>query len=474
MKSIRRQLTAGVAAVCALLLAASGTLAWLVVRESLLRQFDASLRARAAFIQANIEEEDGELELDLELEPSAPAAHGSAPVFFQAWSADGASRLKSESLGFLQLPLLEAPARASSAAPPGAVNLTLPDGTPIRAVVARFDAKGDKHGLFQNSILVTARSTQSIQSTLRLLLWVLAGTGAVALTFVAPLIRWVLHRGLRPLDELARRTAEIDAEDLATRLPEEGNPQELRPVVNRLNGLLARLEASFARERRFSSDVAHELRTPVAELKALAELALSWPDQATPESFGQVRDIAREMQEVIERLTLLARAEAGTQAVSAETVALDALVEDIAARLAAEAQHRQIHLELNVQPVSRQTDASLLKMLISNLMGNAVRHSPAKTTVQVRLDQASLVVRNPAPDLSPEDVPQMFERFWRKDEARAGYGHSGLGLPLARTLAGLLQCSIEPALADGVLEMRVRLMPPLSSAKHDSTKQDVV
>lgn len=458
MSSIRHQLTLGLLGATGLLLALSGVLVWLLVQRALLRQFDSSLRGRAILLQEAVEEEDGMLELELNLEPLAPAGEGIVPTLFQAWSEAGESALKSESLAGQSLPRLEVPAGESLTAPS---KHTLADGTRIRAVAARFDAKDDKRGLFRNVTMVTARSTQGIDSTLRLLSWVLAGTGGAALAVLVLIIRLVLARGLAPLGVLAARTSAIDVRQLHQRLPEEDTPSELRPVTARLNELLARLEDSFERERRFSSDVAHELRTPVAELKALGELVSAWPDEATPAAFAQVSAIAGEMEEVIARLTLLARSESGDQAISLEETAVDALVAEVTDRFLERAHQRGLVVESRLQPLRRRTDPALLRMIVSNLVGNAVHHAPGSSTIEIRLDADGLSVRNQAPGLSAEDMSRLFERFWRKDAARTGYGHAGLGLALAKSLAELLGDKLSGHFSQsGVLELRLQFRQP--------------
>jgi signal transduction histidine kinase len=454
MSSIRRHLTIGLLAASALLLAVSGALVWLLVREALMRQFDASLRARAAIIQEGVEEEDGELEVELPPQVLGPSGEGIVPTLFQVWTSAGVSALKSENLGAGQLPRLEVAAEAERADPTEHV---LADGTRVRAVATRFDASDDKKGLFRQVTMVTARSTGGMEDTLRLLSWVLAGTGLAALALMVPIIRLVLARGLKPLGLLAARTASIDAGQLHERLPEDDSPVELRPVTIRLNELLARLEASFDRERRFSSDVAHELRTPVAELKALSELAAAWPDdQATPAALAQVGAIAGEMEDVISRLTLLARAEAGNQPLDLEDLAVEGLVEEVVGRFEDRARERGLVLSLRVQPVPLRTDPALLRMILSNLIGNAVHHAPAHSEITIKLDAEGCVIRNQAPGLSASDLPCLTQRFWRKDTARSGYGHAGLGLSLSHSLASLLGCRLVPSLpVEGVLEMRL-------------------
>lgn len=455
MKSIRGHLVRRLTLAMAVLLTACGITVWTLAREALLEQFDLTLEAKSHIIRAGVEEDDGELEMEIKLEKQHGFDADSGQFFFEVRSPSGTSLLRSASLQDDHLPALK-----GGRPDDRYYNLTLPDGGPARAVASVIDAADDKKGLFRGITLITARRSDEFESTVRLLRWLLAATGASTLALMVPLIRHSLRHGLQPLGQLAERTAAIDARHLNTRLPTRDSPEELRPVVITLNGLLERLHESFARERRFSSDVAHELRTPVAELKSLAELATQWPEEATPEAFAEVLAIAGEMETVVERLRFLARAEEGTQPVILNTVALGDIVQETVSRLAALAEERGLALRTEAAPVELLTDAGLWRMIAANLIGNAVHHAPAGSTVTVSLTSAVFKVSNQAPLLTPEDVPLLFGRFWRKDTARSGYGHSGLGLALAHSLSGLLGHNLTAQLSpDGVLSMVVDLQP---------------
>ena len=322
---------------------------------------------------------------------------------------------------------------------------TMGPGVPARAVSLRFDAKDDKPGLYKNLTLVTALPAPELTRTLRSLALVLLGTGGAAVVLLVPLLKAALRRGLQPLADLAQATAGINAGKLDTRLDAQSVPEELQPVVSKLNALLERLETSFVRERRFSSDVAHELRTPVAELRSLAEMVANWPAEATPAAFADVRAIAREMEDIVNALTLLSRAQAGTQPVDLTEVNLTSLVQDALDRASPAATAKGHTFIVHLADVTAQTDATLWKMILANLIGNAVDHAPPGSTITVQLTPTAFAVSNPAPDLSQEDLPHLFERFWRKESSRTGYGHSGLGLALVSSLASLL--GLRPAAA---------------------------
>lgn len=457
MTSIRRYLTIALTIAIGLLLA--GT-AWLVreaTRRALTHQFDEALATRAQTLIATTEVDDGELEIEIDLGRMAGFGGEGAPApfdLFEIRRADGAVALRSPGLREPLLPDLAAPANRE----PVFVDARLADGTPVRAIAQRFDPE-DKRGRHRDSLLVVASRSGELGQTLDLLAWVLAGAGLLALGLTVPIVRAVLGRGLAPVTELATRTAAIGAANLDQRLAVADLPVELRPIATELNALVARLEQSFERERRFSSDVAHELRTPLAELHTVAELGKEWPDQATPEAFGEVLAITQEMEAMIARLRQMARLESGTHPVDWQEVALGPSIHAACQPLFVQVSERNLDLSLEVRAGSIVTDPVLWRSILANLLGNAVAYSPPGSVIQLQADQRVLVIRNRARDLTAEDLPRLFERFWRKDESRTGYGHAGLGLALVRGFCEVLGWQIHASLEAGELEMRVELQP---------------
>jgi signal transduction histidine kinase len=454
MTSIRRYLTVALTIAIGLLLA--GT-AWLVreaTRRALLDQFDEALATKAQSIMLSTEVDDGALEIELDLDRMAGFGAADARDLYEIRRADGAVALRSPGLREPLLPGL-APPRGRE---PAFVDARLAGGAAVRAMIQRFDPE-DKRGRYRDSVVIVASRSGELGATLDLLAWVLAGAGLLALGLTVPIVRAVLGRGLAPVAELATRTAAIGAANLDQRLAVEELPVELRPIATELNGLVARLEASFERERRFSSDVAHELRTPLAELHTLAELGTEWPDQATPEAFAEVLAITREMEAMIATLRQLARLEGGTHAVDWQRVALAASIDEAWARLAAQASDRAIAIERAIAPGAIAADPVLWRSILANLLGNAVAYSPPGSVIRVQADQRALAIRNPAGELGAEDLPRLFERFWRKDASRTGYGHAGLGLALVRGFCELQGWRIHATLDAGALEVRIELQP---------------
>jgi two-component system sensor histidine kinase QseC len=373
--------------------------------------------------------------------------------FFELWQTDTNSAERSPSLGDAHLPR-----RQDFAMEPVFWNFTLPDGQSGRAIGLKFTPEGadeddSRKPAAPNALLVVASVRSDLDRTLAVLRLVLAGGGLLSLAATALLVPRVLHRELLPLQRLADETAGIDAASLSARFLTNGLPGELAPIASRLNELLARLEDSFERERRFSSDVAHEFRTPVAELRSLAELSIKLPDTRTANTDHEVLAIARHLESILTQLLALTRGEKGPLVVSRERVLLGPLVQQVCDRFREKADARQLILNCHTQPdAAADTDPALFRSIVTNLLENAVEYAPAGDTVDVGLSVANgclqLQVSNAAPDLSECDLPRLFDRFWRKDAARAAGTHTGLGLPLAQTFARALGCELTASFAE--------------------------
>jgi signal transduction histidine kinase len=310
---------------------------------------------------------------------------------------------------------------------------------------------------------VLARARSPLDAALASTSSALAVGALLLLVGVPLLVARVVRRGLRPLDELAGLASRIDARSLGRRFDAAAVPAELRPICQRLNDLLERLEASFDRERRFSSDVAHELRTPLAELRSIAEVALRYPEPATasPRSFEDVLGAALHMEALVTALLTLARCDSGRQPVSLQAVDLARLCREAWAARDGEARQRAVRVQGAAEgAVVVEADPVLLASVTSNLVANAVAHTPAGGDVAWRIerdgDQVLLVITNSNAALEPADLPHVFERFWRKDAARSGGPHTGLGLSLAEAFVRLMRGQLRLELA-GADRVRVEL-----------------
>lgn len=436
MKSLRSQLTSALAFSVCTLLAAGGLGIFFVTREVMEDQFDATLVAKATALITATEIDDEEFEIDLTVQDFAGFGPG-GDDYFEIRRDGGKAMVVSPSLGVREaalIPQISLPLRGEATLVSG----QLGDGRAARFFIQRFVPKDDEKKEYQDLYLVAASPLRELLKNLWILGSVIAAVGGLMLVVTVPLLRLVLARGLRPLASLSQQVRGISDSQLDERLDLAGQPEELVPLGASLNAWLGRMEASFERERRFSSHAAHELRTPLTELKMVAELGAMWPDQATPERFAEVITIVDEMEVLLEKLSLLARADAGHLPVVRVDVDLRTSIESAVERAAGAAAARSITVEAVIEDGLLRTDAVLWSTILQNLLGNAVSHAPVGSVIHLDASARRLRVSNPAPDLADEDLEKLFERFWRKDTSHRDEAHSGLGLSIVRACVGLL------------------------------------
>jgi signal transduction histidine kinase len=421
MTTMRGRLTVALVAIVAGVLVALAVALYLGVRDAAWQQHDAGLVARARALAAIGEREGGDYELDL---PAMPGA------FAEVWRPDGTVLARSPGLAG------ELPRRL------GGFELTLPDGRAGRAVGLRFAPRDELGRPPTELALVLAEGTEEVEAAGRTVRTRFLGFGAIALALVGGLTAWSLARGLRPLRALATALQRIDDRNLAVRLPVEGQPAELAIPVRTLNDLLARLAASFERERQFTTNVSHELRTPLAGLRTLLEVSARRP---SPDDHAAALAIVVQMCAVVESLLMLARLDAGQVEVVRERVALLPLVDACWRPLAATAAARGLALRNRVPAAAVETtDRDKLRIVITNLLANAVEYTAAGGWIEIATgDGAVLDVSDSGPSIPADQLERIFDRMWRGDDARSAAGvHCGIGLSLARALAGCLGLSL--------------------------------
>jgi len=332
---------------------------------------------------------------------------------------------------------------------------TLPDGTSVRFVTQRArayvnQAETDESAPAGELTVVVGRETSDTRAMLATLVAWFLGLGLTTLG-VASIAAWrAVVRGLAPVSEIAARIEGIDAGALGVRVPEGEVPTELAPIARRLNDLLDRLQSAFQRERRFTADVAHELRTPLSILQTTLELALR-TDRPAAEYRRTLADALETTQQtavLVENLLMLARLDADGVRVSDEEVMLRSLVESC--WVPYETTAREGGLELFNEIGEAQVvvaDRGKLRLIASNLLGNAAEYTEQGGWIRVTTDPASgviLAVTDSGPPIPEEARERLFRRFWRGDEARSDAGvHCGIGLSLVQSLCECLGYSIE-------------------------------
>ena len=462
MKSIRRQLTAAIAAATVLSLLAGGLVLYVALREALYARFDAELATKAQALAKASELDDLQFEIDLNVREFAGFGAPGLGDFFVIRDKNGAVLERSPSLGFADLPDYA----ATTGEPTGCRAIILPDGAPGRAFWKTFqplEDDPDKRGgsayrealeRYRDLRIAVATDLSGLQATLRTAALTIAAVAAGGLLVTLLLFHRVVRTAFRPLDRVADEVQELDVRRLDRRLPAHDLPIELQGIAAKLNELLGRLEVSFARERRFTSDAAHELRTPLAELKAMTELGARWPRQFTAGHSAEMTKAIGELEALLDKLSQLAKADAAV-GVQRQAVDLGATVRDCLARFASSFKDRRLQCDLQVTEGAWQTDLVLWRSILDNLVGNSVAYAPEGSSITVRATPAEISVTNEAPDLEPDDTRHLFDRFWRKSASRGDRGHSGLGLSLVKSSAELLGGSCRASLEAGKLTVSV-------------------
>jgi signal transduction histidine kinase len=453
MKSIRRRLSLALVLFCCSLWALGGGAAYFAMRAGLIAEFDRAHITDLYALSNNTEQNEAGLKFDSTGDYMPNFQRKIHPDYFQLWENDGTSLYRSPTL--LDQPDL--PRRVGTLTQPTTWNVILPDGLPGRAIGVRFVPKEDEDAprrqgsppLNREVILVAAFHSHSLDTRLRLLATVLLVTGAAMAASTIAAAGLVVRHGLQPLSSLAERAGTIDAKSLQLRFPTDNVPDELLPIAQHLNHLLTRLESSFARERQFSADVAHELRTPISELRILAEVALKWPDPAAAQSaLKDALAIALQMEAIATGLMALASCEARLVDVKPEPVQLRELLDETSHAMASKVRERRLALQIDVPPKSCWcTDRAALRSIVTNLLSNAVEYGEPNTAVKAQVEKTGTAERlrfsNINRELAPEDLPHLFDRFWRKDQARSSSDHSGLGLALAKAYTDSIGMKLE-------------------------------
>jgi two-component system sensor histidine kinase QseC len=452
----------------------AGSLAvYLIVRTGLIHQFDLALKADLAALANMTEQTEKGLNFDSAGELMPAFDRADRPDYFELWEQDGSVLQRSPAFALDEEHNL--PRQAGPLDSPKLWNVTLPDGLPGRAVGVRFIPKEDEDvprtpgepPLAKEVTLVAAVHRDDLDQRLNYLSTVLLVVGGAMAVASVLVVGGVVRRGLGPLSALGERVAAIDASSLQLRFPTDNMPAELLPITQRLNGLLVRLEDSFARERRFSADVAHELRTPIAELRALAEIGLKWPEDRSSahHALQDALDIALQMESIAIGLMALARCEARLFTARPERILVERLFDEVLPSLATKAREKQLDISLDLpKDTCWFTDATALRSIVTNIMTNAVDYSPSASSIRVHIGKngfgEQLLISNRNSNLTAEDVPHLFERFWRKDAARSSPLHSGLGLALASAYARSLGMKLTAELNRTEIIFKLSDVPP--------------
>jgi heavy metal sensor kinase len=290
--------------------------------------------------------------------------------------------------------------------------------------------------------------------------------GSVLIFATAPLFlviaafggHWMSRRALDPVDQMTQAARSIGAQDLAKRLAVPPTRDQLARLAETLNAMLARLESAFRKITQFTADASHELRTPVAVMRTSAEIALrkSRGEAEYRETLSQILHETDRLSQLIENLLSVARADSGAASMQMERTNVGALLAEACEKSRLLADQKGVALSRNGAsgPVWMQADPDSIERLFFILLDNAVKYTPSGGQVDVKLGSdngfAIVEIRDNGIGISTEDMPHIFDRFYRADRVRTReHGGAGLGLAIGKWIAeahgGEIRVESEPA-----------------------------
>lgn len=442
LHSIQLRLLAYLSAGVALVWLAAAVWTWVDARHEVDELLDSHLAQAAALLvvqQAHVDDDEDDTE--------APVLHKYAPrVAFQVFH-DGALVARSGNAG------------------------TTPMSTETRGFSTVKGEGGEHWRVFAtrgNKRDIQVFVGEQLDSRNSILMAVLRGMllpSVLALPLLAALLWWAVRKALAPLDALGR-TLRSRAPDSTEPVPQHDLPSEMRPMVDELNALLQRIEGMVAAERRFTADAAHELRTPIAAIRAQAQVAMGAVDDADERHHALQHTLAGcdRAARLVDQLLTLARLEAPAATAPSGRTDLSALARSVAADIAPQALAQGQDLELQAtESCGVAADEVLLRVLLRNLLDNTSRYAGtgARLAVAVAVEQSrvQLTVEDSGPGLTDAEMARLGERFFRVlGNVQTG---SGLGWSIVRRIAQATGAQVQVARSEALGGLRVQVAWPV-------------
>jgi heavy metal sensor kinase len=318
------------------------------------------------------------------------------------------------------------------------------NGTLLRVVSAKTGVPGKMY------TAQLAAPLDQVSDVLQRLKWLLILSIPLVLLLATVGGYWMSRRALVPVDAMTSTARSISEHSLSKRLVRLDTGDELERLAETFNQMMDRLEGAFKRITQFTADASHELRTPTALIRTAAELSLRRDRDSAEyrETLGQVLEEAQRMGILIESLMTLARMDSGAESLNYTTLDVASLVREASLAGQPLAVSKQIHFEHEIpnEPILVSGDPHALRRLFLILIDNAVKYTPANGRVSVTLNRSgndvAVKVRDTGIGISQQDLPFIFDRFYRADKARSRESGAGLGLSIARWIADAHRGSI--------------------------------
>lgn len=427
--SLRRRLSIIAAASVAIAVVIVALVAYLLVRDQLLTQVDGALQAQAQAVQ------NGDVHALAGPLPGLPASRGGSAQYFQIVQTNGEIVRHG---GDLQLPV----SSSAVAIAEGRAHTQLSDvrvsGAHLRQITFPLTVLPPGPGDPQLAVAVElARPLNGVDGILGNLRLVLALVALAGVALAALLGRLAARRVISPLSEVAQAAQHIgETDDLSGRLRVHADDEvgqlatRFNTMLDRLEGSRAELDESMRAQRQLVADASHELRTPVTSLRTNVEVLLQGGELEPEDRRRLLSDVVEQSEELTALVTDLIELARGDQpGFASEDVRVDRVAAEAVARSRRNASG--IVISADLAPMTLDGVPARLERAINNLLDNAARHSPPGGTVEITVDESGVRVRDHGPGVAEQDLPYVFDRFFRGSHARGRQG-SGLGLAIVR------------------------------------------
>jgi len=473
MTSIKKKLSRYLSISVSILLISIFLITDVLVDSWITNEFNRAMTIKAGLLITLISEDTEEVEFEFADEFMPEFSGAVDPEYFQLWLKDGVFE-RSKTLDLFEikaLPKLDIPIHTSSI-----TNITLPDGRSGLMYFTTFFPQIDSD--VREEFGITDKEFSATQQPMSLayaisneglnqILWfvdiIFLVTSILALVAVKIIVFNVVERGLRPLVKLNDDLKQIDLNSQISKISTDNLPAELISIANGINHFISENKQLYSREKRITSDIAHELKTPIAELLSLSEVAIKFPDekQISDTYKTDVLGIAERLKNIVNGILLLQKSTQGGELKKSD-VDLKMLIENIIER--ENKSGRDIILTSEIKSKNIYISDIALETILSNLLSNAVFYSPENTPITISIEPAAynkvmIHVSNISTyQYSESDIEKFFEPLWQKDDARTSSERYGLGLAIVKSYCDNIGASLSIVLEpEGKITFKILL-----------------
>ncbi|MGO2275469.1 sensor histidine kinase [Pseudoalteromonas nigrifaciens] len=444
--SIKRKLVNNISAMISVILFTIFLTVDLSVDSWVEEQFNQSLTNKANYLKTLVEDDNGKVEFEFSGKFMSEYEQADASEFYQLWHGSEVFE-RSQSLQLYkntQLPFLELPINESKI-----IDYDLPNGQSGRVLISHFVAKKDirntnASATINSMTLAIAAPTAELNKVLIIIDVVFILTCVIGVFGVRYLVTRIVNKGLFPLHNLNEQIKRLDITTVAQTIESDFKVEEIEPIRNELNKFITTNQQLYSNEKRLTSDIAHELKTPIAELISLSEVALKYPDdkRISDTYTSDVLSISERMKTIVNNLLLLQRSTSSIE-LNAQTIVLNNLLKQTINELTFK--HPNIATRINNTIANNVTiiaDEFSLNTILCNLIDNALFYGLTQHNIELSAvsNPKSTIIslsNKVATVLSEQQLQAIFDPLYQLDSSRTNNHRHGLGLSIVQSLCNL-------------------------------------